>query len=63
MNLSQFIYIGVELTIWVLLLDIMDVFRPSVMVKVAFMLGSSKQGKARRAWVVSNWVAAKYLLR
>lgn len=30
-------------------------------VKVAFIAGSSKQGKARRASVGSNSVAAKYL--
>jgi len=48
-------------TIGVLLAEIMDVFRPSVIVKVAFMLGSSKQGKARRASDASNCVTAKYL--
>ena len=31
----------------------------SVMAKVAFMSGSSKQGKALRAWVDSNWVTAR----
>lgn len=37
-------------------------FRPSATVKFAFILGSSKQGKARRASVDSNWVTANHLV-
>jgi len=47
-------YMEVEELSGVLLADIMDVFRPSVILKVAFILGSSKQGKARRASDASN---------
>ena len=32
-----------------------------VMRKIALNAGSSKQGKAERAFVASNWVVARYL--
>lgn len=41
--------------------DFISRCRPSVTVKVAFMLGSSKQGNARRASVGSIWETAKNL--
>lgn len=44
-----------------LLLETMVSLRPSVMVNVAFMLGSSKQGNARLASGAENCVTAKYL--
>lgn len=36
--------------------------RPSFIVKFAFMLGSSKQGNARRASVGCIWETAMYLV-
>ena len=44
-----------------LLEDNMDCFLPSWIVNTAFMLGSSKQGKERRASGAENCVTAKYL--
>ncbi len=41
--------------------EIMPLYRPNVTEKEAFMLGSSKQGKARRASVGSIWETAKNL--
>ena len=47
-------YIGMVSFSGMLLADVIDSLRPKVMVKVALKLGSSKQGKARRASVASN---------
>ena len=44
-----------------LLADIMDVLRPKVMSNVAFIFGSSNDGKLRRASVGSNCETSKYL--
>ena len=44
-----------------LLTDVIVSLRPKVTVKVAFILGSSKHGKARRASVDSNCVTANHL--
>ena len=42
-------------------MDLIDLCRPKVIVNSAFILGSSKQGNARRASTGSIWVVAKYL--
>ncbi len=47
--------------IGMLLADVHDSLRPRVIEKVAFMVGSSKQGKDLLASVASNCVTAKYL--
>lgn len=44
-----------------LLTDVIVLLRRMLMEKFAFILGSSKQGKARRASGASNWEMAKYL--
>lgn len=56
-------YIGTVLISGMLLVDVIVSLRPSVTVKVAFMVGSSKQGKERRASVASNCVTARYLIK
>ena len=58
---KTYTYIGTVLISGILLLDVMDSFRPSVAVKLALKAGSSKQGNERRASVASNCVTAKYL--
>lgn len=45
-----------------LLADVIDVFLPKTMEKLAFMLGSSKQGKARRASDDSKSETANHLI-
>jgi hypothetical protein len=45
----------------ILLAEVQVSLRPSVMVKLAFIVGSSKQGKARRALVASKSDTARYL--
>lgn len=46
----------------ILLMADIDVLRPTVIVKLAFIFGSSKQGKARRASGASICDTAKYLV-
>lgn len=46
----------------ILLVELILSLRPSVMLNFAFILGSSKQGNARRASAGSIWVTAKYLM-
>ena len=54
--------------IWVVLINgmleraVMSRWRPKVTLKIAFIFGSSKQGKARRASVGSIWDTAMYLM-
>ena len=45
----------------ILLAEVQVSLRPSVTVKFAFIVGSSKQGKARRALVASKSDTARYL--
>ena len=59
---ASILYIGSVLIIGMLLVDNMDVFRPNVMLKRAFISGSSKQGNDLLASVSSNCVTAKYLI-
>ena len=54
-------YIWVVLMSGMLEMDITSRWRPKVTVKMAFMLGSSKQGKTRLASVGSIWDMAMYL--
>lgn len=52
---------GVELVSGMLESAVMERWRPTVMVNWAFMFGSSKQGKARRASTGSICVVAIHL--
>ena len=53
---------GIVVAMGMLLAAVHVAKRPRVTLNVAFMAGSSKQGKALRASVASNCVTAKYLL-
>ena len=55
-------HIGIVAIRGMLLADVHDSLRPSVMLNVAFMAGSSKQGNDRRASTASNWLTARYLV-
>ena len=57
------IYIEICEMIGILLSDIIEVLRPIVMEKVAFIFGSSKLGKLRLESVGSNCVIAMYLIK
>jgi ABC-type uncharacterized transport system YnjBCD ATPase subunit len=54
-------YMGSVFILGMLLLDDIVFLRPSVMVNIAFMFGSSKHGNERRASGAENCVTAKYL--
>jgi hypothetical protein len=49
------------LTGMLLMADMISIFKPTMMVKIAFKLGSSKQGNARRALGASICDTAKYV--